>query len=256
MKARTPRSGMASWRAAPSPFRFPHNDPSALEALVRDGGPGIVIVDSIYSDDGSMSPLHHVADIATKHECVLVVDESHSLGTHGPRGAGMVAEQGLQHQVHFRTASLAKAFVSRAGLVAGSAPACWAMRYSAGPALFSSACMPHDLAGIEAALSLIEQADDRRERLGQNAANLRARLSAVGYDITSRSHIIALKSGIEDVTIRLRQFLEAKNIYGSVFCSPVTRRNESLIRLSVNADLTGAELDHIVEACRLAREHL
>ena len=164
----------------------------------------------------------------------------------------MVAELGLEPRVHFLTASLAKAFVSRAGLVAGSAAACWGLRHSVGPAIFSSACMPHDWAGIEAALDLIAGADDRRRRLRESAANLRERLSALGYPIASRSHIIALVAGVEDATIELRQFLEAQGVYGSVFCAPVTRPNESLIRLSLHADLTESDLDRIVDACRQA----
>jgi CAI-1 autoinducer synthase len=239
-----------------TPHRFIHNEPASLETLAREKGPGIVIVDTIYSHDGSVCPLEDVAGIAAQHGCVLIVDESHSLGTFGPRGAGMVALQGLEPRVHFRTASLAKAFVSRAGIVAGPAAACWALRHSAGPAVFSSACLPHDLAGIEAALELITEADQRRRRLAELAAHLRARLSALGYPIASRSHIIALESGIEEATIWLRRFLEEENIYGSVFCAPATRLHESLIRLSVNADLAHPEIDRIVETCRRAHEHL
>ena len=47
---------------------------------------------------------------------MILVDESHSLGTHGPEGRGLCAELGLTHRVHFITASLAKAFAGRAGL--------------------------------------------------------------------------------------------------------------------------------------------
>jgi len=236
-----------------TPLRFAHNEPSSLDAMLRKTGPGIVIIDSVYSHDGSVAPLQDITDVATNHDCVLIVDESHSLGTHGPRGAGMVAELGLEPRVHFRTASLAKAFVSRAGLVAGSAAACWGLRHSVGPAIFSSACMAHDWAGIDAALELIASADDRRRRLRENAGDLRERLSALGYPIASRSHIIALVAGVEDATIQLRQFLEAQGIYGSVFCAPVTRLHEALIRLSIHAGLTEPELDRIVDACRRAQ---
>jgi CAI-1 autoinducer synthase len=235
-----------------TPLRFAHNEPSSLDAMLQKTGPGIVVVDSVYSHDGSVSPLRDITDVTTKHDSVLIVDESHSLGTHGPRGAGMVAELALEPRVHFRTASLAKAFVSRAGLVAGSAAACWGLRHSVGPAIFSSACLPHDWAGIDAALELIASAEDRRQRLRKNASDLRERLSALGYPIASRSHIIALVAGVEDATIQLRRFLEAHGIYGSVFCAPVTRLHESLIRLSINAGLTEPDLDRIAEVCRRA----
>ena len=239
-----------------TPFRFPHNDTAVLRALLAEAGPGIVIVDSIYGHDGSICPLHEIADIAARYGCVLVVDESHALGTHGPEGAGRVVELGLAQQVHFRTASLAKAFVSRAGLVAGSEAACWCLRYSAGPAIFSSACAAHDIAGLGSALEVIAAADHRRRRLHENAARLQTRLRGLGYAIASGSQMIALESGIESETLDLRCFLEMHGIYGSVFCAPATRLDESLIRLSVHAGLTDVELDHIVDVCASARDHV
>jgi CAI-1 autoinducer synthase len=54
----------------------------------------------------------------------------------------------------------------------------------------------------------------------------------------------------------LRCFLEAQGIYGSVLCAPATRLDESLIRLSVHAGLTDVELDHIVDVCGSARDHV
>jgi CAI-1 autoinducer synthase len=168
----------------------------------------------------------------------------------------MVVELGLEQQVHFRTASLAKTFVTRAGLVAGSEAVCWCLRYSAGPAIFSSACASHDLAGLASALEVIAAADHRRRRLRENAARLRTCLRELGYAIASGSQIIGLESGIESETLGLRCFLETQGVYGSVLCAPATRLDESLIRLSVHAGLTDVDLDHIVEVCASARDHV
>ena len=52
------------------------------------------------------------------------------------------------------------------------------------------------------------------------------------------------------------RFLEQNGIYGSGFCSPVTRLHESLVRLSINASLDGSELDRIVGVCGDARAHV
>jgi CAI-1 autoinducer synthase len=116
--------------------------------------------------------------------------------------------------------------------------------------------MAHDLANIESALDLIIQADDRRARLHMSAAELRARLDALGYAIASQSQIIALESGRESETLRLRHFLERNAIYGSAFCAPATRVDQSLIRLSLHAGLGRAELDRIVEVCAEARSQV
>ena len=82
--------------------------------MIRTHGPGIVVVDSVYSTTGALCRLEEILQVTERHGSMIVVDESHSLGTHGPHGAGLCAALGVTHRVHFITASLAKAFAGRA----------------------------------------------------------------------------------------------------------------------------------------------
>ncbi|EAR21812.1 alpha-hydroxyketone-type quorum-sensing autoinducer synthase [Nitrococcus mobilis] len=240
--------------ATARPFR--HNDVDHLERQIRRYGPGIVVVDSIYSTTGNIAPLVALTEIGLRHGCVLVVDESHSLGTHGPDGVGLVAACGLADQVHFRTASLAKAFAGRAGLITCSARFAEYFKCTARPAIFSSTLLPHEIAGLHTALRVIRQEEWRRQRLYRNARYLRDELSRLGYNLESDSQIIGLESGPEPQTIVLRDALESRGIFGSVFCAPATPTNRSLIRLSVNAALCGAQLRRIVNVCAAIREEV
>lgn len=230
---------------------FHHNDPDHLERQIRRHGPGVVVVDSVYSTSGSICPLPAVAGICAALDCVLVVDESHSLGTHGPAGAGLVVELGLLDKVQFRTASLAKAFAGRAGFVACSRRFSEYFKCTSSPAIFSSTLLPHEVAGLEATLDVVGSEGWRRQRLHANAAHLRERLAELGYNLNdSRSQIVSLEAGSETQTAILRDALEARGIFGSVFIAPATPKNRSLIRFSVNAALTDVELERIVAACR------
>ena len=243
--------------AGASAVTFHHNDPEHLERQVLRHGPGVIVVDSVYSTNGSVCPLAEVVRIGHEHGCVLVVDESHSLGTHGPDGEGLVAALGLAGQVHFRTASLAKAFAGRAGFIACSERFSSYFKYESNPMIFSSTLLPHEVAGLRATLEVVKNEGWRRERLHVNATYLRTRLDELGYNLhDSQSQIIALEAGPEPQTIVLRDALEARGIFGSVFCAPATPKNRSLIRLSINSALTQAELDRIVQACRDIREEV
>jgi CAI-1 autoinducer synthase len=106
-------------------YSFRHNDPAHLSRVISKHGPGIVVVDSVYSTTGALCPLADMIKVVEANDCMILVDESHSLGTHGPGGAGLCVALGLSDRVHFITASLAKAFAGRAGFF--SIPA--AMRY-------------------------------------------------------------------------------------------------------------------------------
>lgn len=241
--------GIRSAGAKAVPFH--HNDAENLERQLLKYGPGVVLVDSVYSTNGSLCPLDQIAKLSREHGCILVVDESHSLGTHGLHGEGLVASLGLSEFVHFRTASLAKAFAGRAGFIACSARFAEYFKFEANPAIFSSTLLEHEVAGLNATLEVIREEGWRRKKLHENAAYLRHNLEALGYNLNgSQSQIIALESGSERQTIALRDALEEADIFGSVFCAPATAKNRALIRLSVNAALTDAELGHIVRVCR------
>jgi len=236
---------------------FFHNDVDHLEQRIQRYGAGIVIVDSVYSTNGSVAPLAAIADVCTEHGCVLVVDESHSLGTHGPHGAGLVAELGLIDRVHFRTASLAKAFAGRAGIISCSRRFQEYFKCEALPAIFSSTLLPHETAALAATLDVIEREDWRRTRVAANARYVRARLAELGYNLNgSETQIIALEAGPEPQTIVLRDALEARGVFGSVFCAPATAQNRSLVRLSINAALSAQELERIVDVCEEIRDEV
>ena len=247
--------GVRSAGAQAHPFR--HNDVAHLESLIRRHGPGVIVVDSIYSTNGSACPLAVMAELAQRADCVLVVDESHSLGTHGAAGEGLVASLGLAEQVHFVTASLAKAFAGRAGLITCPSHFADYFKFTSRPAIFSSTLLPHEVAGLCATLRVVRSEHWRRQRLHENAAFLRNGLSGLGYNLGGcESQIIALEAGAEGDTIRLRDALEARGVFGAVFCAPATAANRSMVRLSVNCGLSREQLEHILEVCAQIRSEV
>jgi CAI-1 autoinducer synthase len=251
---------MSLWsgaRAAGAPVHpFRHNDLARLRASIGRSGQGVIAVDSLYSTNGSLAPLGELCDLAEDTGCVLVVDESHSLGTHGCLGEGMTVSAGLAGRVHFRIASLSKAFAGRAGFIA----CCDEdfvdyFKMEAWPAVFSSTLLPHDVAGLAAALAVIRADCWRRDRLCRVSAFLRDGIAALGFDLDgSASQIVALPAGPEDRVIELRDALESRGVFGSVFCSPATARNRSLVRFSLHAGLTDLHVERILQVCREVRD--
>lgn len=237
-------------------YPFRHNSPEQLRERIADYGPGIIAVDSIYSTNGSRCPLKTMCDITEETSSVLVVDESHSLGTDGPGGAGMVVELGLANRVHFRIASLSKAFAARAGFV--TAPDSDFAEYFKAepyPAVFSSTLLPHDIAGLTTTLDIIRQDGWRRERLTEVSARVRRDLIALGFDLEdSSSHIVSVQTGSDVHTFAVRDFLAERGIFGSVFCWPATPRQRNLIRFSLHAALSDSDVDRLVEACTEIRD--
>jgi CAI-1 autoinducer synthase len=239
------------------PVSFLHNDCAHLRRQVALHGPGVIVVDALYSTNGSVAPLAEMVAIAEASGSILIVDESHSLGTHGPSGAGLVPALGLSERVHFRTASLAKAFAGRAGLITCSSKFKGYFLSSSRPAIFSSCLLNHELAWFDAALDFIANADDRRAALLARSRQIRNGLRELGYNVDDGTEqIIALEAGPEPKTLVLRKALEKRGIVGAVFCAPATPKNRSLVRLTLNAGLSQADAAQLLSACEAMRDEV
>jgi CAI-1 autoinducer synthase len=240
---------MSLWegvRAAGAPgHAFRHNDPAHFRRMASRHGPGLLVVDSVYSTTGALCPLQEMVEAAEEQGCMILVDESHSLGTHGPQGRGLCAALGLTQRVHFITASLAKAFAGRAGFFTVPDELRPFMVAHSFPGIFSSCLLPHEIAGLAATLDVIRGCDAQREQLQRTTRRLRRSLEDLGYPIQHGSEqIISLEAGTEVEMLKLRDALESRGVFGAVFCAPATSRNRAMVRLTLSADLTEAELAH------------
>ncbi len=246
---------MSLWdgaKAAGAPsYAFRHNDPAHLAKMAMRHGPGVVVVDSVYSTTGAVSPLREMVEVAERYDCMILVDESHSLGTHGPGGKGLCAELGLTDRVHFITASLAKAFAGRAGFFTMPTELRDYLMCHSHPSIFSSCLLPHELAGLAATLEVVKSSDAQRRQLHANPRRMRAAFTELGYPIhQGTEQIISLEAGTEVDTLTLRDALESNGVFGAVFCAPATSRNRAMVRLTLNAALTDAEMEHVEAVAR------
>ncbi|MBU2896279.1 quorum-sensing autoinducer synthase [Vibrio pectenicida] len=231
---------------------FMHNNVNHLEKLIKRHGPGIILVDSIYSTIGSIAPLENIVMLSKKYGCALVVDESHSLGTHGNEGSGLVNALGLTSHVDFMTASLAKTFAYRAGAIFCNNKANECIPFVAYPSIFSSAMLPFELDRLDKTMQVIRKKDKDREYLHKISKYIRNKLSVIGLTIRSESQIIAIETGSECNTEKVRDFLEDNGIFGSVFCRPATPYKRNIIRFSINSSISYLQAEKIISTCRKA----
>lgn len=242
--------------AGATSYAFRHNDAAHLERLITEHGQGIVAIDALYSTSGEIAPLKDIIEVANRHGCVSVVDESHSLGTYGTQGAGLVNEYGLTDQVHFITASLAKAFAGRAGIILCPSRLAKYYPFMASPSIFSSTLLDYEISGLNATLDVIMEEDERRAALREKSEYFRRGLSSLGYSVASQSQIVSILSGLEPDTEQLRDALEARNVFGSAFMAPATPKTRSLMRFSIHSGLTMEELDYVLNVCADIRDEI
>ncbi|MET7391735.1 alpha-hydroxyketone-type quorum-sensing autoinducer synthase [Streptomyces sp. NPDC005529] len=229
---------------------FVHNDTGHLERLMAQHGPGTVCVDTLYSTTGDLAPLADIVTLCTRYGCTLVADESHALGVNGPLGNGLAVELGLHEQIPFRTASLAKAFAGRAGIIACEQRLVDWLPFHSLNAIYSSTLLPQDIAGLHAALHVIRTDDVRRKRLADVTDRLHTGLREAGCDTRpSNSPILPLHAGPDANLAAIQQHLDDRGILGAAFLPPTTPRNRAIHRLTAHSELTDIHIDRVIEAC-------
>ncbi|MFJ9316700.1 8-amino-7-oxononanoate synthase [Pimelobacter simplex] len=132
----------------------PHSDVDAVRAglvtAAADGERTIVLAESVYSVLGDAAPLVELAELCAEHDALLVVDEAHGLGVHGP---GLVATLGLAGLPHVVvTATLSKSLGAQGGAVLGSPALREHLVNRARPFIFDTGLAPAPTAGALAAL--------------------------------------------------------------------------------------------------------
>ena len=234
-----------------------HNDVGHLRRMASTHGPGVVVVDAVYSLDGDICPLAELIEVSEDFDCVLVVDETHSFGAMGPSGAGFCVQENLAHRVHFRTIGLSKAVACRGGAILCTERNAEFLRYESIQAIFSTSVLPYEVAGYNAALDIFEREPWRQQALKKNHRQLLSKLDALGYNVSSsKAQIIALEVGDIQETTRLRDALESRGVFGSIFMPPATPEKRCLMRFTVNCELTDAEISHVVDVCKDIKEEL
>ena len=138
----TPRSSTPPGSRAPRSrsCRTPTSTPYAARSRRADGRRALVLAESVYSVLGDEGPLVELADVCAEHGALLVVDEAHGLGVHGPGVVHRLGLAGLPHVVV--TLTLSKALGSQGGAVLGPPELVDHLVNTARPFIFDTALAP------------------------------------------------------------------------------------------------------------------
>lgn len=234
-------------------YRYKNNDMNDLEAQLkaaREAGARHIMVttDGVFSMDGHLANLPEITALAQKYDAVTMVDDCHATGFMGPRGRGTPAH--FDAPVDILTGTLGKALGGAlGGYVAGPQPVIDLLRQRARPYLFSNALPPMITAAGIKALELVEQGDDLRAQLFENAAYWRKGLKARGFSLLEGDHpIIPVMLGEAQLAQDMAAALDRRGIYVSGFFFPVVPKGAARIRTQMNAALTRADLDEALGA--------
>lgn len=229
--------------SAGRPIMVRHNDPAYLERRIKRDGAGIVCIDAFYSNTGSVADVAAYVDLCERTNCVLILDEAHSLVVVGQGGGGLAVEAGVAERVHFRTASFSKAMGGHGGCIVASRQLIWFLTHRAHSIVFSSSALACDAAAHRTAFSIARAEPHLGRHTLAMGALLRQELAQRGIDTgTSGCQIVPIEFHDEQIASSFYQLMRERGVLTSVFLAPTVPDGTSLIRFSAHSELTPAEV--------------
>ena len=236
-------------------YRYANCDMADLEAQLEqarsDGARTIMITtDGVFSMDGFIAPLDEITKLARKYEALVHIDECHATGFLGATGRGSAEAKGVMERIDVFTGTLGKAMGGAlGGFTTARREVIELLRQRSRPYLFSNSLPPHVVAAGTKAFEMLSSAGGLRERLRENTAYFRERMTAAGFDIKPGVHpICPVMLYDAPLAQRFAERLLEEGIYAIGFFFPVVAKGQARIRTQMSAAHTRVHLDRAIEA--------
>jgi len=242
--------------------RFRHNNVADLDKrlarLPADSGK-LVILEGVYSMLGDVAPLTELVAVAKAHKAMTLVDEAHAMGFFGPNGRGVYEDQGLESEVDFVVGTFSKSVGTVGGFAVSNHPKFEVLRLVCNPYRFTASLPPAVAATAEASIRKLMVAQDKRDNLWAVSRKLHAGLKAAGFRMateTPESAIIAVLQPDQMSTVAMWHSLIEHGIYVNMSRPPATPQGIYLLRCSLSAAHSLADVDMIIARFIQARDAL
>ena len=229
--------------------RFRHNDPNdlanRLRRLADTPGDKVIVLEGIYSMLGDTAPLREFAEVKREWGAYLVVDEAHSLGVLGETGRGLAEAEDVETDVDFVVGTFSKSLGGVGGFCVSDIDDFNILRVASRPYMFTASLPPGVIAGVMEALHQVRTRPALRHRLIDNARRFYFGLSELGFSLGPEPSpvVSALMPDPETAFAFWSQLLEA-GLYTNVSLPPATPKGLALLRSSVSAAHTPAQIDY------------
>ena len=236
-------------------YRYRNGDMGDLESQLKaarsSGARRVVIAtDGVFSMDGIIADLPAIRALADRYGAEIMVDDSHAVGFLGAQGRGTPEYRGLVGRIDILTGTFGKALGGASGgYVAGRQPVIDLLRQRSRPYLFSNSLAPMIVATTLAALDLVEQEQQARDRLQAHTRFFRERLRQLGFQLVPGDHpIVPVMLGDAALAQRFARELFHEGVYAVGFFYPVVPMGQARIRCQLSAAHERSQLEQAVAA--------
>ena len=269
---------------------FSHNDTHNLQQKLESvrASSVIIIVESVYSMDGDISPLHEILHLAKLYQAHVIVDEAHGFGVygrtnphhldlpaensyqssvsddnhHGSVGGGMGVLSALQLERHEALLAAVYTYGKAAGchgaVIVSNAPVFkpYLVNY-ARPFIYSTALPPHALSTIRCAYITLfgQEGNRRRDHLFRLVQYFRQHFSSSAIHLyPSPSPIQAVSCPGNQQCLTIAKII-SKSFHVYPIRHPTVPKGEERIRIIFHSHNTLSQVQQLIETIHHAYRH-
>lgn len=246
-------------------FRFKNADLEDLESKLKEarstGARQVMIAtDGVFSMDGTIAPLDGICDLAEKYQALVMVDDCHATGFLGASGRGTHEYRDCMGRVDILTGTFGKALGGASGgYVSARREIVELLRQRSRPYLFSNTVAPAICGATLAALEMLGESTQLRDRLWANTSFFRRRMLDEGFQIPGGQDghaIVPVMLGDAKLAQTVSARLLEKGVYAVGFFYPVVAEGKARIRTQVSAAHSEQDLEGAVQSFVATRSEL
>jgi 8-amino-7-oxononanoate synthase len=232
-------------------IKYSHNDMEDLQrklSILPDEAVKLIAVDGIFSMEGDIVKLPEIVKIADRFGANIMIDDAHSLGVIGHRGAGTASHFNLTDEVDLIMGTFSKSLASLGGFIASDKTTIDFIKHRARSLIFSASMPPGSVASVIAALDIIESEPERIAKLWDNTNYAMKLLLEEGFDLgPTESPILPIYVRDNEKTFLVTKLLQNSGVFVNPVVSPAVPSDSSLLRFSLMATHTFDQIDEAVE---------
>lgn len=232
-------------------LKYKHNDMDSLEKMLKRCDPDrikLIVSDAVFSMEGDVAKLPEMVALAKKYNASLMIDEAHSLGVFGEKGKGLCNHFGLSDDIDLIMGTFSKSLATIGGFIAADNDIINYLKHTSRTLIFSASITPASTASVLAALDVMEEETWRQENLWKITKHSLEAFRNAGFEIGHTSTpIIPLYVRDNAKTFQLTKMLMDDGVFVNPVVSPAVRSEDTLIRFSLMATHTIAQIDEAVE---------
>ena len=230
-------------------FRYQHQNIEHLKYLASIACPDIIITESIFSMEGSITQIADIVEIAKENKSLLLVDDAHGIGVLGENGGGICEEVNLsQDDIPCLITSCSKALGGFGAMVSGRTELIEMILQFAKSYRCTTSLPPAICQGLLASLTVIRTEQWRRDKLKENIQTFieesgKLGLELVASDMTPIKSILAYDN---KRAVAAQKFLLTKGFLVACIRPPTVPAKSARIRISLSCHHTEKQIIEVL----------